>query len=82
MLSEDTLHDFNMTHEIQRLVIDNLKAESPHISYVEYFSDGCAAQYKNKYNFNSFMTEVAIIGIGASVMKELKPFACIKMALS
>ena len=38
-------YDVNMIYEIRRLVIENLKAELPHISQVEYFSDGCAAQY-------------------------------------
>ena len=48
-------YDVNMIYEIRRLVIENLKAELPHISQVEYFSDGCAAQYKNqnKYNFKN-----------------------------
>ena len=43
ILTDDTLHDVNMAHEIQRLVIGNLNAELPHTSQVEYFSGGCAA---------------------------------------
>ena len=42
------LHDVNIVHKIQSLVIENLKVELPHISQFEYFSDGCAVQYKNK----------------------------------
>ena len=62
----DTLHDINMIHEIQRLVIGNLKAELPHISQFEYFSDGCAAQYKNKYNFKILCMHQINFELGAS----------------
>ena len=62
----DTSHDVNMIHEIQRLVIGNLKAELPHISQFEYFSDGCAAQYKNKYNFKILFMHQINFELGAS----------------
>ena len=48
ILSDDMMHDVNMIHEIRRLVIGNFKAQFPQISQVKYFSDGCAAQYKNQ----------------------------------
>ena len=44
LLSDHMLNDVNMIHEIQRLVIENLKAELSHISQV-FLSDASAAQY-------------------------------------
>ena len=44
LLSDHMFNDVNMIHEIQRLVIENLKAELSHISQV-FLSDACAAQY-------------------------------------
>ena len=51
-LSDDLTHDVNMVYEIlkqtvhfiQNFICDN-------VSTVHYFSDGCAAQYKNCKNF-------------------------------
>ena len=43
-------HDVSMVYEIQAVFLTYLKACHPKVSKVEYFSDGSAAQYKNKYN--------------------------------
>lgn len=40
-----------MVYKTQEKVLKFLKENSPHIEEIHYFSDGCAAQYKNKYNF-------------------------------
>lgn len=34
-----------------KVVIEYLKAEFPSVKKIHYFTDGCAGQYKNKYNF-------------------------------
>ena len=40
-----------MVYLIQKMLLSYVKKYIPKISKIEYFSDGCAAQYKNKYNF-------------------------------
>ena len=40
-----------MVHLIQQLITEHLKVTLPQIRKLEYFSDGCAGQYKNKKNF-------------------------------
>lgn len=37
-----------MVHLVQQLITDYLKITLPHIRSLEYFSDACAGQYKNK----------------------------------
>ena len=39
-----------MVYLIQKIFLDYIKKILPNVSKIEY-SDGCAAQYKNKYNF-------------------------------
>ena len=39
-----------MVHEIQKRIINNIKGKIPNIKYIEYFTDGCAGQYKNCKN--------------------------------
>ena len=40
-----------MAHLIQQIITDHFKIILPQIRRLEYFSDGCAGQYKNKKNF-------------------------------
>jgi len=42
-----------MVYEIQKHIIVKIKSELPNITKVEYYSDGCAEQYKNQ---NFFLT--------------------------
>ncbi|GBM39738.1 hypothetical protein AVEN_208641-1 [Araneus ventricosus] len=51
IISDDLKHDVSMVYEIQKNVTAFLKENYPHITNIHYFSDGCAGQYKNKYNF-------------------------------
>lgn len=51
IISDDLKHDVSMVYKSQEKVLKFVKENSPHIEEVHYFSDGCAAQYKNKYNF-------------------------------
>ena len=50
-LSDDLNHDISMVHEIQRIFTSYLKSSFPNLNKIHYFSDCCAAHYKNKYNF-------------------------------
>ncbi|GBN58021.1 hypothetical protein AVEN_226241-1 [Araneus ventricosus] len=51
IISDDLKRDVSMVYEIQKNVTGFLKENYPHITNIHYFSDGCAGQYKNKYNF-------------------------------
>ena len=44
-LSDNTEHVIPMVYHTQELMMEYLKVSYPHISNVEYFTDGCAAQY-------------------------------------
>ena len=50
IISDNLDHDTNMVYQIKIKVIKIIKEELPSIKMVEYFSDGCAAQYKNFKN--------------------------------
>ena len=57
-----------MVQVIQQVFIQHLKVVIPQITKLEYFSDGCAGQYKNKNNlYNLFQHmknfELKLLGI-------------------
>ena len=49
-MSEDNEHDTGFVYEVQTQIVNYLKEYHPNISKILYFSDGCAAQYKNHKN--------------------------------
>ena len=49
-MSEDNEHDTGFVYEVQTQIVNCLKEYHPKISKILYFSDGCAAQYKNLKN--------------------------------
>ena len=51
VLSDDLMHDVSFVHSVIKLVLDDLKLVCPPVKTIEYFSDGCAQQYKNRKNF-------------------------------
>ena len=50
-ISDDLEHDSSLVHQIQKEISQQIKSNFPQVTKVEYFSDGCAAQYKNCRNF-------------------------------
>ena len=50
-ISEDLKHDTAFLYVVMRKVCEYVKGNYQHITKVKYFSDGCAAQYKNYKNF-------------------------------
>nr|XP_047128383.1 uncharacterized protein LOC124809024 [Hydra vulgaris] len=50
-LSDDIRHDVYFVYKIQQLTTNYIKANILQISNISYFTDGCAAQYKNFKNF-------------------------------
>jgi len=52
-LSKELLHDVVIVHLIQEKTIQHLKKVVPQLEFVEYFSDGYAAQCKNRKYFHN-----------------------------
>ena len=50
-ISDGTKHNSAMVHAFLRRLVAEIRARVPGLKKVHYFTDGCAAQYKNKYNF-------------------------------
>ena len=52
MISDDLKHDTSFVHEVMDVIINFIKLNiNGSINNVQYFSDGCAGQYKNFKNF-------------------------------
>ena len=65
-LSDDLQHDVAFVYSIQVEVTKFIKVNLPHVANVEYFSDGCAAQYKNCSNFLNLCQHKTDFGLDAS----------------
>lgn len=50
-LSDSTQHNTAMVHTFISKLLSYLKVHHPNLTKIHYFSDGCAGQYKNRYNF-------------------------------
>jgi hypothetical protein len=51
IISDDNDHDVAMVYKVQEVIINDLKqSHNDNIQSIVYFSDGCAAQYKNRKN--------------------------------
>lgn len=50
-LSPDTKHSTAMVYTFLSILLPEIKTKFPHVTKVHYFSDGCAGQYKNRFNF-------------------------------
>ena len=52
ILHEDLNHDVTFVYEAIKETVDFIKKElNPSVKTIHYFSDGCAAQYKNCKHF-------------------------------
>ena len=51
ILSDALNHDVSFVYQVQKVVLSHLKVNFPFINKVEYFSDGCGGQYKNRKSF-------------------------------
>ena len=50
-ISDCLNHSTSMVYAFQEKLIEDLKKKFTNIQKIHYFSDGCVAQYKNKFNF-------------------------------
>ena len=66
IISDDTEHDVILVYVIQQIFTMYLKQILPQIKRLEYFSDGCAGQYKNKKNLYNLCQHMSDFGIEAS----------------
>lgn len=64
-ISDDLSHDTSMVYSIQKTFTKYLKMQFRNVTKVEYFSDGCAAQYKNKNNFKNLCMHKHDFGLEA-----------------
>ena len=50
-LSDAVKHSTSMTPVFLKRLIPELRMAHPNLTKIHYFSDGCAGQYKNRFNF-------------------------------
>ena len=50
-LSPNINHNTIMVYTFLKILISYIKIAKPHVKKIHYFTDGCAAQYKKRYNF-------------------------------
>ena len=65
VISECSTHDTVAVHLFQKVLIDFLSSNIAKPRFIIYFSDGCAAQYKNKKNFINLCHHEKDFGIAA-----------------
>ena len=65
IISDDLTHDTSFVHQLQILVCDYIKENLPQINRLEYWSDGCAGQYKNYKNFMNLCQHTVDFGFQA-----------------
>jgi hypothetical protein len=51
VISDSGKHSTATVHAFQKRVVAHLQTCLPSLRKIHYFSDGCAGQYKNRYNF-------------------------------
>lgn len=51
IISDSGKHSTAAVHTFQKHILSRLQSILPNLRKVHYFSDGCAGQYKNRYNF-------------------------------
>ena len=65
ILSDDLAHETSFVNELQRLVCSFIKEKLPQIKHVEYWSDGCAGQYKSYKNLMNLCNHENDFGLDA-----------------
>lgn len=65
IISDDNNHDVSFVYEVQKRVINDLKSKISGLKTIEYFSDGCVAQYKNRYSFLNLCMHKKDFGVAA-----------------
>ena len=66
VISDDLDHDTSFVNKLQELVCDYIKSEMPEVTSIEYWSDGCAGQYKCFKNMMNLCLHKEDFGLGAT----------------
>lgn len=66
VVSDEPRHDTETFYAFQKTFLNWFREEFKHISHIEYWSDGCSAQYKNRKLFDLLLHHVEDFGITAS----------------
>ena len=66
VISDDLDHDTSFVNKLQELVCDYIKREMPEITSIEYWSDGCAGQYKSFKNMMNLCLHKEDFGLEAT----------------
>ena len=64
-ISDQTKHSTAMVHTFLKTLVPLLKQTHPQLEELIYWTDGCAGQYKNRYNFINLLYHMADFGIRA-----------------
>ena len=64
-LSDSTKHSTATVFSFLKVLLPSLKNSFPRLLKIHYFSDGCAGQYKNKYNFTNLYHHFNDFGLAA-----------------
>lgn len=62
-LSPDTRHNTIMVYTFIQKLISYINITHPNITKLHYFTDGCAGQYKNRYNFSNICNHYDDFGL-------------------
>ena len=65
-ISDDLDHDTNFVYQMPKELMQVVIAEFPNVKTLEYFSDGCAGQYKNFKNLINLTLHHQDFGLDAS----------------
>ena len=65
-LSDDMHHDVAFVYHVQKDIAAIIKLKFPSVTNVEYFTDGCAGQYKNCKSFLNLCKHKEDFGLHAS----------------
>ena len=63
LISDDLEHDTAFVYYPQSVLSENIKVSFPHLNHNEYYSNGCAAQYKTSKVFSIFHFIDLILGL-------------------
>ena len=65
IISSDNSHDVVFVYMVQKKIIEVIKANLPNVKSIKYFTNGCAAQYKNYKNFANLCNHQKDFGLDA-----------------
>ena len=63
VMSDSTKHSTSTVHAFLTVLIPELKTRIPDLAKIHYFSDGCAGQYKNRFNFLNICQHESDFGV-------------------